>query len=200
MYNIITISREFGSGGRTIGRRLAEKLGYKFYDSEIVSKVAEESGYHEDFIEKHGEYATSGNSVLFSLSRSGSVAGNPSIYDDIYLAQQKVILEIAKEGNVVIVGRCADYILRNFDNVLNIFIFSNFESRAQRVIHEYGERNDKSIEKRLKDRDQKRKLYYKTYTGEEWGKTQNYDLSLNSSTFGIDKCVDLIYKVVKESK
>lgn len=199
MYKIITISREFGSGGRTIGKKLAEKLGYKFYDSEIVSKVAEESGYHKDFIEKHGEYASSGNAILFSFSRNGSLTtGHHSVYDDIYITQQKVILDIAKEGNVVIVGRCADYILRDFDSVLNIFICSEFEARAKRVIHEYGERNDKSIEKRLKDRDQKRKTYYKTYTGEDWGKPQNYDLVLNSASFGIDKCVELIYKVVKE--
>lgn len=198
MYKIITISREFGSGGRTIGRKLADKLGYKFYDSEIVNKVALESGYHRDFIEKHGEYASSGNTILFSLSRSGTISNGSSIYDNIYLAQQKVILDIAKEGNAVIVGRCADYILRDFDNVLNVFIHSDFESRAKRIIHEYGERNDKSIEKRLKERDQKRKTYYKTYTGEEWGKAQNYDLSLDTSTFGIDKCVEIIYKLVKE--
>lgn len=199
MYKIITISREFGSGGRTIGKKLAEKLGYKFFDSELVSKVAEESGYHQDFIEKHGEYATNGNAILFSLSRSGTITtGSHSIYDNIFLAQQKVILDIAKEGNVVIVGRCADYILRDFENVLNIFIYANFEARAQRIINEYGERNDKSIEKRLKDRDQKRKVYYKTYTGQEWGKVQNYDLSVNSSKFGIEKSIDLIYKFIKE--
>jgi len=199
MYKIITISREFGSGGRTIGKKLAEKLGYKFYDSEIVARVAEESGYHQDFIEKHGEYASNGNSILFSFSRNGALTtGHHSVYDNIYIAQQKVILDIAKEGNVVIVGRCADYILRDFDSVLNVFIYSDFASRAQRIINEYGERSDKSIEKRLKDRDQKRKTYYKTYTGEEWGKAQNYHLLLNSAEFGIEKCVDLIYKLVKE--
>lgn len=198
MYKIITISREFGSGGRTIGKKLAAKLGYQFYDSDIVAKVAETSGYHPDFIEKHGEYASSGSSIMFSFSRNGSLTtGHNSMYDDIFIAQQKVILDIAKEGNVVIVGRCADYILRNHESVFNVFIYSDFKARAKRIMEEYGEVEGKSIEKRLKESDQKRKTYYKTYTGQEWGKTQNYDLTLNSSSFGIDKCVDIIYELVK---
>ena len=198
MYKIITISREFGSGGRTIGKKLAAKLGYQFYDSDIVAKVAETSGYHPDFIEKHGEYASSGSSIMFSFSSNGSLTtGHNSMYDDIFIAQQKVILDIAKEGNVVIVGRCADYILRNHESVFNVFIYSDFKARAKRIMEEYGEVEGKSIEKRLKESDQKRKTYYKTYTGQEWGKTQNYDLTLNSSSFGIDKCVDIIYELVK---
>lgn len=199
MYKIITISREFGSGGRTIGRKLAEKLGYKFYDSELIAKVAEQSGFHKDFIETHGEYASSGNSILFSFSRNGSLTtGHNSVYDEIFIAQQKVILEIAKEGNAVIVSRLADYILRDRTDTLNVFIHADFEARAVRIVQEYGERDDKSIEKRLKDRDNKRKTYYKTYTGRNFGVAQNYHLSLNSSLLGIDRCVDLIYKVVKE--
>ncbi len=199
MYKIITISREFGSGGRSIGREVAKRLNYKFYDSEIVDKVAKESGYHEDFIEENGEYASSSNRILFSLSRNGAIGANQtSIHDDIYFAQQKVILEIANEGNVVIVGRCADYILKDREDVLNVFISASYEARKERVIKEYGEREDKSIEKRLKDKDHKRKNYYKTYTGEDWGKSQNYDLTLNSSSLGIEKCVDIICGIVKE--
>ena len=198
MYKIITIGREFGSGGRTIGKKLAEKLGYKFYDSSLVAKVAESSGYHRDFIENHSESASCRNTILFSFSRNGSLTtGHQSVYDEIYIAQQKVILDIAKEGNAVIVGRCADYILRNEESVLNVFIYSTLEARAKRIIEEYGERNDKSIEKRLKDSDQKRKTYYKTYTGSEWGKSQNYDILLNSAILGIDRCVDIIYELVK---
>ena len=197
MYKIITISREFGSGGRTIGKKLAQKLGYEFYDSDIVAKVAETSGYHPDFIKNHGESST-GGSVMFSYSRNGSITtGHNSMYDDIFLAQQKVILDIAKEGNVVIVGRCADYILREYESVFNVFIYSDIKARAKRIMEEYGEIEGKSIEKRLKDSDQKRRNYYKTYTGQEWGKTQNYDLTLNSSSFGIDKCVEIIYELVK---
>lgn len=200
MYKIITISREFGSAGRTIGKKLACKLGYKFYDSEIVSKVCEASGYHKDFVEKRGEDATSGSAIMFSLSRSGTFTnGGQSIYDNVFIAQQKVILEIAKEGNVVIVGRCADYILRDRDDVLNVFIYADIKERAKRIVQEYGERNDKSIEKRLRDRDQKRKVYYKTYTGQEWGNVHNYDISLSSSSLGIDKTVDILYSFIKES-
>ena len=162
MYKIITISREFGSKGRTIGKKLAEKLGYNFYDSSIVDKVAIESGYHKDFIKDHAEYASSSHSFVFSFYRTNAVMGNgTSIYDEIFIAQQKVILDIAKEGNAVIVGRLADYILRDRTDTLNVFIHADFEARAVRIVQEYGERDDKSIEKRLKDRDNKRKTYYK---------------------------------------
>ena len=139
MFKIITISREFGSGGRTIGKKLAEKLGYTFYDSEIVKKVCEESGYHKDFVEKHGEDATSSNAVIFSLSRSGVMSSNgQSLYDNLFIAQRNVILDIAKEGNVVIVGRCADYILKGNEGVFNVFIYANFKERAKRIIQEYS--------------------------------------------------------------
>ena len=138
MYKIITISREFGSGGRTIGKKLAAKLGYQFYDSDIVAKVAETSGYHPDFIEKHGEYASSGSSIMFSFSRNGSLTtGHNSMYDDIFIAQQKVILDIASKENAVIVGRCADYILRDRNDVFNVFIYSDLEKRKENIINEY---------------------------------------------------------------
>lgn len=199
MYKVITISREFGSGGRTIGKRLAEKLNYKFYDSELVKKVANESGYDKDFIEKHGEYASSTSRLMFSMSRNvGAINSYNSVYDEIYIAQQKVIEDLANEGNVVIVGRCADYILRNRDDVLNVFIYAPIESRKKRIIEEYKEVEGKPIDKRIKECDQKRKTYYKTYTGQEFGDVHNYDLSINSSLFTIDGSVELIYRVVKE--
>ena len=146
-----------------------------------------------------GGSGTCGSSVLFSLSRSGVMSSNgQSLYDNLFIAQRKVILDIAKEGKLVIVGRCADYILKDRDNVFNVFVYADFNERAKRIIQEYGERNDKSIEKRLKDRDQKRKVYYKTYTGQEWGDPHNYDLSINSSSLGIDNTVELLYKFIKE--
>lgn len=201
MYKIITISREFGSAGRTIGKKLAEKLNYKFYDSELVNKVCEESGYHKDFVEKYGEDATSGSGVMFSFSRSGALSSNgQSLFDNLFIAQQKVILDLAKEGNMVIVGRCADYILKDFDNVLNVFIYADYEARKDRIIQEYGVKEDKAISKRIKEKDQKRKVYYKTYTGQEWGNPHNYDLSLNSSKLGIEKTVDLLYRIVRNEE
>ena len=161
MYKIITISREFGSKGRTIGKKLAEKLGYNFYDSSIVDKVAIESGYHKDFIKDHAEYASSSHSFVFSFYRTNAAIGNgTSIYDEIFIAQQKVILDIASKENAVIVGRCADYILRDNKDVFNVFIYSDLEKRKENIINEYGEIEDESIDKRIKEKDKKRKLYY----------------------------------------
>ena len=196
MKKIITISREFGSGGRTIGKLLAERLGYKFYDSEIVDKICKECGYHKDFVDEHSEVATSGNTMLFSLSRSGNSIHN-SIYDEIYIAQRKVILDIYNNEEAVIVGRCADYILKDCKDVFNVFIYTDKERRKERIIQEYGENKDKSIEKRIKEKDKKREVYYKTYTGREFGDVHNYDVALDSKV-GISKCVDILYNLIKE--
>ena len=139
MYKIITISREFGSKGRTIWKKLAEKLGYNFYDSSLVDKVAIESGYHKDFIKEHAEYASSSHPFVFSFYRTNAINGSgTSIYDEIFIAQQKVILDIASKENAVIVGRCADYILRDRDDVFNVFIYSDLEKRKENIINEYG--------------------------------------------------------------
>ena len=196
MKKIITISREFGSGGRSIGRLLAERLGYKFYDSEIVEKIASECGYHRDFVGEHSESATSGYSVLFSLSRSGNSIHN-SIYDEIFIAQRKVILDIYNNEEAVIVGRCADYILKDCKDVFNVFIYTDKERRKERIIQEYGEVKDKSIDKRIKEKDKKREVYYKTYTGRDFGDVHNYDVALDSKV-GISKCVDILYNLIKE--
>mgnify|MGYP003310698799 CR=1 FL=1 len=139
MYKIITISREFGSKGRTIGKKLAEKLGYNFYDSSIVDKVAIESGYHKDFIKDHAEYASSSHSFVFSFYRTNAVIGNgTSIYDEIFIAQQKVILDIASKENAVIVGRCADYILKDHPNVVKVFICAPMEDKIHRAVTYYN--------------------------------------------------------------
>ena len=196
MKKIITISREFGSGGRSVGKLLAERLGYKFYDSEIVEKIAIECGYHKDFIGEHSECATSGNTMLFSLSRSGNSIHN-SIYDEIFIAQRKVILDIYNNEEAVIVGRCADYILKDCKDVFNVFIYTDKERRKERIIQEYGENKDKSIDKRIKEKDKKREVYYKTYTGREFGDVHNYDVALDSKV-GISKCVDILYNLIKE--
>ena len=135
MYKIITISREFGSKGRTIGKKLAEKLGYNFYDSSLVDKIAVESGYHKEFIKEHAEYASSSHPFVFSFYRTNAINGSgTSIYDEIFIAQQKVILDIANKENAVIVGRCADYILRDRNDVFNVFIYSDLEKRKENTI------------------------------------------------------------------
>ena len=197
MKSIITISREFGSGGHTIGKLVAQKLGYHFYGRELVEKVAEASGFSPEFIEESGEYASAKSSLLFSLVTAGQYeTSGMSMHDRLYLAQCKVIEEIAAEGNCVIVGRCADFILRDYRDCLNVFIYSNMESRAKRIVERYGE-TDKPPKKRLEEKDQKRKVYYKNYTGRNWGEAHNYGLCLDSSILGIETCADLIVEASK---
>ena len=197
MKNIITISREFGSGGRSIGRAVAEKLGYAFYDGELVKEVAQRSGFSPEFIEESGEYANARSSLLFSLATANQrMVDSLSVYDKLYIEQSMVIEELARKGNCVIVGRCSDYILRDNESFLHIFIHADMESRAKRVIERYGA-NEKAIEKRLEDKDKKRMVYYKNYTGRAWGVAKNYDLCLNSGVLGEERCVELIVDAVK---
>lgn len=187
---IITISREFGSGGRTVGRKVAEKLGIPCYDKEIVEKVSIESGFVKEYVEEKGEYLSASGkmSTLFTLHHLYS---NMSNEDIIWSAQVKVIKDLAAKGPCVIVGRCADYILRERDDVVKVFIYSDEDSRAERIVRLYGEKTE-TPEKRLKDKDKKRSSYYQHYTDMEWGNPRNYDLCLNSGALGIDKCIDII--------
>ena len=196
--SIITVSREFGSGGRTIAKAVAEALGYAYYDKELVKQVAEETGFHEKFVELEGEYANSTSRLAYALSsqQAHTATGGMSVNDYLWVMQRKVVLDIAERGNCVIVGRCADYILGDREDVLNVFIHSNIESRADRIVRLYGE-TEKSPEKRLEEKDKKRKVYYKHYTGRDWGKSQNYHISLDSAALGIDKCVELIVGLAK---
>lgn len=197
MKSIITISREFGSGGHSIGEAVAKKLGYRFFDRELVNQVAERSGFSPEFIEENGEYASAKNSLLFALATANQYALNGlSMPDKLYIEQTKIIEEIACDGNCVIVGRCADYILREYQDCLHVFIHADMESRAKRIVERFG-KQERSAEKRLTEKDQKRKVYYKNYTGRNWGQAQNYDLCLNSGTLGVDACVELIIAACK---
>ena len=194
---VITVSREFGSGGRTIGRLVADKLGWSFYDKEIVNAVAQKSGFAEKFIEENGEYANVNSSLLFNLSvGSGAENGVLSLYDEIFNAQSQIIRDAAEKGNCVIVGRCADFILSDRDDCLNVFIYSDTESRKKRIIEVYGE-NNKPIEKRIRDKDKRRKVYYKSFTGNKWGEMKNYHLAINSGRISLEKCADMIVEAVK---
>lgn len=194
MKKIITISREFGSGGRTIGKLVAEKLGYKFYDKELIEKVAEETGFSKSYISQRGEYSPSASS--FSYSFMGRSHDGLSTDDYLFSVQRKIILKLAEEGSCVIVGRCADYILRNRDDVLNVFVHAPKDWRAKRIVEVYGANKFKP-ERRLADKDKKRRVNYKYYTDREWGDYENYDLSLNTGKLGIDKCVDIIVDAAK---
>ncbi len=197
MKNIITISREFGSGGRSIGRLVAQKLGYAFYDSEIVNEVAQRSGFSPEFIREHGEYATAKSSLLYALATANQYSlGAVSMLDKLYLEQTKIIKELADKGRCVIVGRCADYVLRERTDCLHVFICADEKYRAERIVKVYGE-NDKKPEKRLHEKDQKRKVYYRNYTGRGWGQPLNYDMSLNSGALGEELCAELIVQAAK---
>lgn len=187
---VITVSREFGSGGRTIGKTVAEKLGIPCYDAELIQKIAEESGYAADYIREEGEAASGGWLSAMFTDRSMGLTNQ----DKIWNIQSRVIEELAEKGPCVIVGRCADYILREKANCLNVFIHASMEKRAQRIVQEYGEREE-SPEQRLRDKDKRRAAYHRFYTDMKWGHSQNYHICLDSGTLGIDKCAELIVQL-----
>ncbi len=184
---IITISREFGSGGRTIGKKVADELGIPCYDNELLQKIAEESGFSENYIKDTGEYAP-GGLLASAFSHRGS---GPNNADYLWEIQYKLITELAEKGPCVIVGRCADYILRDKANCLRVFVHADMDFRAKRIVDVYGEREE-SPEQRLKDKDKRRAAYHRFYTDMKWGHAQNYDITLNSGTLGIDTCVRII--------
>ena len=184
---IITISREFGSGGRTIGKRVAEKLGIPCYDAELIQKIAEKSGFTESYIKEESEY-TSGSWLSAALANRSM---GPSNQDQLWTIQQNIIKELAGKSSCVIVGRCADYILRDKADCLRVFIHSNIKHRAERIVKEYGERAE-TPEQRLKDKDKRRASYYRFYTDMKWGQAQNYHISLDSGELGLEKCIEII--------
>lgn len=197
---IVTISREFGSGGRTVARLTAEKLGFDYYDNELVTKLAEESGFCEEFIRENGEHASYTNSLLFGLSIASMSNGyNMSSFDKLYIAQQKLIRELAEKGGCVIVGRCADFILRERRDVLSVFIHADDDYKAKRITELYGEREE-SVQKRIRDKNLRRKTYYKYYTDRTWGASGNYHLTLNSGYIGIEKCADIIADLARAGR
>lgn len=191
---IITVSREFGSGGHTVAKMIADQLGYTYYDKALVERISRESGFDESFVRERGEYANASNSFLFALV-SGSQGGF-SVSDQIYIAQNNVIKELAEAEPCVIVGRCADYILRDRTDCLHTFFHANKEFRAKHIVEKYGERSD-SPEKRIKDKDDRRKAYYKHYTGRNWGDVQNYQISLDTSVLGFEQCAEIVANAVK---
>lgn len=186
---IITISREFGSGGRTIGKEIAEKLGIPCYDQELIEKIAEESGFTKDFIAERGEYTATASWFANGLAAKNNNGYSASDY--IWNIQRKVIAELAEKGPCVFVGRCADFILKDTCDCLKVFIHASMEHRAKRIVSVYGE-SDIKADKRLKDKDKRRKAYYQLYTDTEWGVAQNYTVTLDSGVLGIEKCVEII--------
>lgn len=189
---VITISREFGSGGRTIGKLVAEKLGVPCYDAELITEMARQSGFAESYVKEAGEYAT--GSFWDSLLTNRT--SGPTNEDILWQIQCNVITDLAKKGPCVIVGRCADYILRDKLDVLKVFVHADMDFRAKRIVEVYGERAE-SPEQRLKDKDKRRSTYYRFYTGQKWGQLWAYDLTLNSGKLGVEKCAELICTICR---
>jgi len=185
---IITISRQFGSGGRSIGKEVAKQLGIPCYDQELIAMAAKESGFSEEYVKKDSEYTRTG---LLSGLFSDRVYDTPITQDVLWEAQKKVILELAEKGPCVIVGRCADHILEDTADCLRVFIHADDETRTERIVNIYGE-TDVPSAKRIADKDKSRKAYYQKYTGTVWGNAENYHIALDSGALGAETCVKIL--------
>ncbi len=198
---IITISREFGAGGHTLGKMVAERLDIPFYDHEIIDRAVADTGFSPDFVREAGEYASTTHSFLFNLLLSHSVTTAPggelSNYDKIYIAQARTIQDLAEKSPCVIVGRCADYILRERDDCLNVFVHASKEYRARRVLEEYGEKEGQTVAERLEEKDKKRMLYYKHYTDRDWADINNYHLTINTAVIPLELAASWIADAVR---
>ena len=187
---IITVSRQHGSGGREVGRQLSERLGIPFYDQELIERAAQSCPIDKEFFE-HAETKGAGG---FWHELGEGVNHDLSLSDKVFMHQASVIREIANEGGCIIVGRCADYVLKDYKNVLKVFVYADLESRKERIDHIYKEAEGKALSE-IEKIDKKRVSYYKYYTGQNFGEASNYDLCLNTGLMGIDTCVELIEKV-----
>ena len=198
---IITISREFGSGGRTMGRKIAEKLGIPFYDKELVDQIAMESGFAPKFVEEHGEHSPTGSFFSYAFAPQGvpGIMNGLSTADFLWNIQCNVILQLADQGPCVIVGRNADYILKDRPDALHIYVFADAPYRAERIVRLYGE-SEKSPEQRLNEKDKRRRVNYQHYTGRTWGMAQNYDLCLDTGVLGEDYCAEIVVNAVLNSR
>ncbi len=187
---IITISREFGSGGRTIGREVAERLGIPCFDAELIEKIAEESGLAKEYIKINDEHAKYGRFFANTVV-TGQAAVGFDLQEHVWTAQRQVIRDLADTQSCVIVGRCADYILKDRTDVLRVFIHADIEKRTYRVVNVYGESADSPL-KRVKMKDKQRIAYHRYFTDTEWGQAECYHVCLDSGVLGIEKCVDIL--------
>ena len=201
MKKIITIGRQFGSGGRQVGKKLAEELGINYYDKEILNVAAKESGLCQTLFENHDEKPT--GSFLYSLVmdtysmgyNSGSYLDMP-LNHKVFLAQFDAIKKLAERESCVIVGRCADYALEEFDNVFHVFIHADMDYRVKNVMN-YNSVNEAKAKDIVNKNDKQRASYYNYYTSKRWGDSKGYDLCLNSALLGVDGCVELIKRMIE---
>lgn len=184
---IVTISRQHGSGGREVGRQLSERLGIPFYDHELIEMAAQTCPIDKSFFEHAETHGTGG----FWKELGDGVNHDLSLSDKAFMHQASVIREIAGKGGCIIVGRCADYVLKDYKNVIKVFVYADLDSRRERIENIYHEADGKAL-KNIEKTDKKRASYYKYYTGQNFGEAANYDLCLNTSLLGIEKCVEII--------
>ena len=191
---IITTSREFGSGGRFIGEEVAKKLGIAYYDKNIINEIAEKSGLSPEYIRENAELSP--KKGLFAYAFAGRDVTGKSLEDMVYEAQRNVILELADKEPCVIIGRNADFILKDRDDVLNVFIHGDMPEKIQRITRLYNVGEQEAV-KMMADTDKRRMANYNFYTEQNWGKASNYTLCLNSSEIGYDKCESIIIECSK---
>ena len=202
MNTVITIGRQFGSAGREIGEKVAEHFGIKCYDKELLTRAAKESGFCEEMIQNHDERPT--NSFLYNLVMDTYSFGyNASSFVDmpishkVFLAQFDTIKKIADEGPCVIVGRCADYALADYENCIHLFIYADEETRTKRVMEKY-QLSEFKAQEMINKKDKQRQSYYNYYSSKKWGRADSYDLCINSSILGVDGTVKLIIQYVED--
>ena len=191
---IITISREFGSGGRFIGEEVAKKLGIAYYDKNVINEIAEKSGLSPEYIQENAELSP--KKGMFAYALAGRDITGRSVEDMVHDAQRRVILDLTEKESCVIIGRNADYILKDRDDVLNVFIHGNMPEKTQRIIRLYNVDEKKAV-KMMADTDKRRMTNYNFYTEHKWGKASNYTLCLNSSQLGYDRCEKIIMECIK---
>ena len=191
---IITISREFGSGGRFIGEEVAKKLGIAYYDKNIISQIAEKSGLSPEYIQENAELSP--KKGLFAYAFSGRDITGKSVEDMVYEAQRNIILGLAEKEPCVIIGRNADYILKDRDDVLNVFIHGDMPEKIQRIMDLHNVEEKEAV-KMMADIDKRRMTNYNFYTEQKWGMAGNYTLALNSSVLGYDMCQKIIMDCTK---
>lgn len=191
MPKIITIAREYGSGGRLIAQKVAEKLQLVYYDNEVIDLAAKELGFDIDTIRKAAEEKSS--SFMYTMSSS---AFTLPLNDQVFTTQSKIIRHLAKHDSCIIVNGCADYVLEDYDHVLTVFVHAPLESRIKRVEEDYKEKHD-NVKKFVMTKDKRRSNYYNYYTTKKWGQLKNFDLTINSD-LGIDEAANIIVKLYNE--
>jgi cytidylate kinase len=195
---IITVSREFGSGGRSIAKIIAERLGYAYCDNSVIAGVAREHGLSEVFVNEYGEYAVSKSPLVFdfAVDNSSRYDAGLSIYDQLFIFQHNYITALAEKEPCVIVGRCADFILQERTDCLHTFFYADTGFRVNRIANSAGKKFA-NPEKHLKEMDERRKTYYRHYTGRRWGESKNYHISLHTGVIGIERCAGIIVDLAK---